>query len=346
MVFLATTVIPAPVLGDDGFSDVPEGGTHEPAIEALAEMGVFEGTKCGDGLFCPRDPVERWVMAVWLIRALGGEVTTTGTSRFADVDAARWWSPHAEELADREITKGCATGPLRYCPNNPVTRAQMATFLVGAFDLDSAPPAGFTDTEGNIHQDNIDALAAAQITAGCRTGPLRYCPNAPVTRAQMATFLHRALLRQKEQAVEADTIVISDDVPDIDLANLSTGESVNLRSIVTGDKALLLWFWSPYCPTCSADAPMIEQFARQNSHRVTVIGINGSGASTDVKAFMSHFGITFTNLQDRSPWATRHYGIEYWSQFWLLDRLGNRIGNEPALFSTSRVEDLLAELEA
>ena len=61
---------------------------------------------------------------------------------------------------------------------------------------------------------------------------------------------------------------------------------------------------------------------------------------------MSHFGITFTNLRDRSPWATKHYGIKYWSQFWLLDELGNRIGDEPAPFSTSRAEERLAELEA
>ena len=85
---------------------------------------------------------------------------------------------------------------------------------------------------------------AAGITAGCATVPLRYCPNRSVTRAQMATFLHRALLGQQAQPAEA--IVISNDVPNTDLVDLSTAESVNLRSLVTGDKAPLLWFWSPY----------------------------------------------------------------------------------------------------
>ena len=249
VVLVATSVTPAPALEAGGFSDVSAGETHEAAIAALADLGVFTDTECGDGLFCPDDPVTRWVMAVWLIRVLGYEVTTAGTSRFGDVDASEWWSPYTEELADRDITAGCDTGPLRYCPDQPVPRAQMATFLVLAFGLGSAPPAGFTDTEGNTHQTNIDALAAARITAGCKTDPptpLRYCPDDPVTRAQMATFLHRALLRQKEQAAEAGAIAISDDVPDMDLTDLSTGESVNLRSFVTGDKALLLWFWSPY----------------------------------------------------------------------------------------------------
>ena len=77
-----------------------------------------------------------------------------------------------------------------------------------------------------------------------------------------------------------------------------------------------------------------------------MIGINSLGTPTDVDAFVAHFGITFTTLRDRSPWATKHYGITYWSQFWLLDKLGNRVGDGPTLFSTSRVEELLAELEA
>ena len=243
---LATPITPAPAVGADGFSDVSTGEVHKPAIEALAGQGVFAGTECGAGLFCPDDPIDRSVMAVWLIRVLGGEITAAGTSRFDDIDASEWWSPYAEELVDRNITTGCKTDPLRYCPDQSVTRAQMATFLVHAFDLDTAPAAGFADTAGSPHETNIDALAAAGITTGCKTDPLRYCPDQSVTRAQMATFLHRALLRQKEPTAEVEPVAISDDVPDVDLIDLSTWESVNLRSFVTGEKALLFWFWSPY----------------------------------------------------------------------------------------------------
>ena len=164
---------------------MPEGSTHEPAITALAEMGLFEDTLCEDG-FCPGAPMERWVMAVWLIRALGGEVSTTGTSRFADVDAASWWSPYAEELADRKITAGCKVDPLRYCPGQPVKRGQMATFLVAAFGLEDAESsAGFTDVnEGGAHGAHINALFAAGVTAGCNADPLRYCPGQPVNGAR------------------------------------------------------------------------------------------------------------------------------------------------------------------
>ena len=243
VVLVASILASPPAGGADGFSDVSPGGTHEPAISALAEMGVFDGTECGDGQFCPGDPIERWVMAVWLIRVLGGDITTSGTSRFADVDASEWWSRHAEELAEREITGGCATGPLRYCPDDSVTRAQMASFLVRAYGLDAAGPAGFTDTAGDTHEKNIDALAAAAITSGCSTEPLRYCPDDSVTRAQMATFLHRAFLKQQ---AEPEPVSVSDDVPDVDLTDMSTGDTVNLRSLFGGDKGVLFWFWAEW----------------------------------------------------------------------------------------------------
>ena len=175
-----------------GFSDV-EGTTHEEAIRALAEEGVFEGTECRPGEFCPTDPVERWVVAVWLVRILdGGDPPPVETTRFADVDASQWWAPYVERLADLGVTTGCDTQPARFCPYETTNRARMASFLVRAFDLPSAPPAGFADVEGGAHAANIDALAASGITSGCKTQPLRYCPRRDTTRAQMATFLTRA----------------------------------------------------------------------------------------------------------------------------------------------------------
>ncbi len=93
-------------------------------------------------------------------------------------------------LAEQGITTGCAQN--RYCPTSVVTRAQMALFLVRAFDYPPATgPDHFSDDNGVTGESSINALFEAGITGGCSPG--RFCPKASVTRAQMALFLDRAL---------------------------------------------------------------------------------------------------------------------------------------------------------
>ena len=87
------------------------------------------------------------------------------------------------------ITKGCTA--TKFCPNDPVTRAQMASFLARALGLPSTATDYFTDDQGNTHEVDINRLRKAGITAGCTA--TKFCPNDPVTRGQMAAFLHRAL---------------------------------------------------------------------------------------------------------------------------------------------------------
>ena len=133
----------------EGFSDLDAAGVHRSAVEGLAADGVFVGTECGPGEFCPGDAVERWVMAVWLVRILdGADPAAVGVSRFSDVDASQWWAPYVERLADLGVTGGCATEPARFCPAETVTRARMASFLVRAFELPVGRSGRFVDTGG------------------------------------------------------------------------------------------------------------------------------------------------------------------------------------------------------
>jgi hypothetical protein len=100
-------------------------------------------------------------------------------------------SPFAAHIAwafDHEITLGCA--PELFCTNNPVSREQMASFLVRALGLPPATADYFTDDARSTHQADINSVAEAGITQGC--GGARYCPRAGVTRAEMASFLARA----------------------------------------------------------------------------------------------------------------------------------------------------------
>ena len=179
--------------GAGPFSD-DDGSVHEPALDALALQGVLADMECGDGLICPGQPLKRWEMAVWLVRVLdGADPGALDSERFGDVDHEAWWAPSVERLFELGVTVGCRQDPLQYCPDRAVSRAQMATFLTRAFDLEAAPAAGFADVSGGSHAANIDALAAAGVTVGCSRDPLQFCPTRSVTRAQMALFLARAL---------------------------------------------------------------------------------------------------------------------------------------------------------
>lgn len=172
-------------------------GVHQPAIDALKArdgVDVFAGTGCADSdELCPQEPLLRWEMAVWLVRILDGADPPT-LSLFDDVDTGVWWSVHVGRLTELGIDQGCQTDPLRFCPDEPVTRGEIAAVLARAFDLRAADPAGFADVPADhAFATDIDRLAAARITYGCAAEPWRYCPEQDVTRAQMASLLARAV---------------------------------------------------------------------------------------------------------------------------------------------------------
>ncbi|MEA2000782.1 MAG: cutinase family protein [Actinomycetota bacterium] len=100
-----------------------------------------------------------------------------------------------EWMAAEGITKGCnPPANDKYCPDDAVSRGQMAAFLVRALGLTDRLDDPFTDDDDSIFEADIEKLAAAGITSGCNP-PMNdeFCPKAKVTRGQMAAFLGRAL---------------------------------------------------------------------------------------------------------------------------------------------------------
>jgi hypothetical protein len=94
------------------------------------------------------------------------------------------------QLAEAAIASGYDDGTFR--PGAPVTRGQMATFLTRALQLPpTSTPAPYRDIGTTVHADAIARVTAAEIAAGL--GDERFGPDEVVTRAQMATFLARAL---------------------------------------------------------------------------------------------------------------------------------------------------------
>ena len=116
----------------------------------------------------------------------------SGSGPFVDVPATHLFAAEIAWLADEGVTAGC-NPPFgdRFCPDDSVTRAQMASFLVRALDLPASGVDQFGDDDGSTHEANINALAASGITLGCDDA--LFCPNDAVSRAQMASFIVRAL---------------------------------------------------------------------------------------------------------------------------------------------------------
>jgi hypothetical protein len=115
------------------FNDVPAENGFAKWIEQLAAEGITGG--CGNGNYCPNSPVTREQMSVFLLVAMNGTGYTppAATGVFADVPVSNPFAPWIEALAAEGITGGCGGG--NFCPKNTVNRAQMAVFLVTAFNL-------------------------------------------------------------------------------------------------------------------------------------------------------------------------------------------------------------------
>ena len=169
------------------------GSVHESNIEAIFAAGITVGCNPPDSTnYCPDSPVTRAEMATFLTRAL--KLPPTTTDHFTD-DTTTIHQPSINQIATAGITVGCnPPDNTNYCPNSPVTRAEMATFLTRALKLPPTTTDHFTDDTTTIHQPSINQIATAGITVGCNPPDnTNYCPNSPVTRAEMATFLTRAL---------------------------------------------------------------------------------------------------------------------------------------------------------
>ncbi len=181
------------------FADVPSTYWAWRWIEGLYRAGITGGCATSPSkLYCPDNPVTRAQMAVFLLKGMHGSSFAPppvgASTGFGDVPTDYWAAAWIKQLAVEGITSGCGSGV--YCPENPVTRAQMAVFLLksGHGTAYTPPPVGTGTGFSDVPADYwaaawIKQLAAEGITSGCGSGI--YCPDNPVTRAQMAVFLDK-----------------------------------------------------------------------------------------------------------------------------------------------------------
>ncbi len=187
---------PAPVCVGRFCDD--DGNVHQDNIERIANWRITLGCDAQDTTkYCPDAQITRRQMSAFLHRAVSQRWTIQAPEaiQLTDVGADEWFRPFAEWV----VSVGAFNAPNgQFDPGGVVTRADMAIMMIGAFPhLDAVPTteSRFGDAAGLTPEvlAALEGMYQTGVTRGCSTEPLNYCPNQPVTRAQMASFFVRAV---------------------------------------------------------------------------------------------------------------------------------------------------------
>lgn len=192
VVFLAATG-PADAVALHGTFVDDDDSVHQNGIEAVAAAGITVGCNPpANDRYCPNDNVTRAQAATFVARA--ENLPSDGKDYFVD-DNGHTLEGGINKIAFAEITAGCNPPDNdRFCPEQSLTRAQFAAFIVRALDIPHSTTDYFRDDNGHVLERAINAIAEEGITVGCNPPANdRYCPNERLSRAQMATLFTRAL---------------------------------------------------------------------------------------------------------------------------------------------------------
>ncbi len=212
------TACVGPAIADQGFTDVSADHVFAEAINCIAYYGITQGT--GDGsTYSPETSVTRAQMAVFIARAAevaGANLAAATRNQFSDL-AGNW--PEATDAINRLAAEDIIASGGAFRPTAAITRAEMATFLVGLL-VETAPRVR-RDSQGTIllgaggsvtvaddyfadtRNAETSALYELGVTRGSNAAAVQdpanppldfvYEPALAVTRGQMAAFITRAL---------------------------------------------------------------------------------------------------------------------------------------------------------
>ncbi len=116
-----------PAISSSRFADVDASAWWAPHAERLAGLGIVMGCQTEPLQFCPDDPVDRGETAAIMVLAFN--LPPAERAWFVDVNGEHPFAEAIDRLAGWGVTAGCGIDPARYCPQDNVSRAQMATFL-------------------------------------------------------------------------------------------------------------------------------------------------------------------------------------------------------------------------
>lgn len=175
------------------FVDVPFQHPASTAIESLQAEGVLTGCSASPRRFCPWDAATRAEAAVMAARLAGDtESATARVTSFADLPSDRWDAASAGLAWSQGWLAACSDAPLRFCPEMSLTRRQAAHLAVSMAPGLLLTSAGATPADvmdGSEAGESFAVLHAGLLLPCQATPTLLFCPDAAVTRAELAQLL-------------------------------------------------------------------------------------------------------------------------------------------------------------
>ena len=186
---------------DPAFADIGDQTPKEiAAINLMASYGITSGCSTTPFNYCGDLSVTRGQMAVFIVRSIYGSnnFTYNPTPYFTDVPTNYLFFKYIQKMKELGITSGCTA--TTYCPDDTVTRGQMAVFIIRArygtgVAFNYTPTPYFDDVPlGALFFQYIQKMKDVGVTSGCTA--TTYCPSEAVTRGEMALFLMRGSFNQ------------------------------------------------------------------------------------------------------------------------------------------------------
>ena len=174
----------APAGNGNGFGDVPSGAYFADAVNWAVKQKITSGTT--DHTFSPYQTCTTAQILTFLWRAAGSP-EPAGENPFTDVDESAYYCKAALWAAEQGLISGT-----RLQGGSPCTRAQTVTYLWKLAGSPAADGAAFTDVPAGTDQAQAAAWALSKgVTNG--TTAATFAPDDTCTRAQIVTFLYRAM---------------------------------------------------------------------------------------------------------------------------------------------------------
>lgn len=110
-------------------------------------------------------------------------------------------------------------------------------------------------------------------------------------------------------------------------------------------KPAVLWFWTPWCPFCNAEAPSVSQVAAANPE-VTFVGVAARSSVGDMQSFVSKYNLNFTNLNDADGAIWARYNVPWQPAyvFYRPDGSSTFVNNPASAMPLQELSDRVAAL--